>query len=144
MIGQIKGKLERLLEGEKEEKIGERKEEEEEKQSRSTQPGETTSYKGSHRYGRWSSRGRSPNLGTQYVFILIELYFHCSGIFGLEIYCNINVCASMCDSTFSNVSFINVGDLEFGAYMFRIEMSFWLIFALMNMKCSSHVLIVFC
>jgi hypothetical protein len=36
MIGQIKGKLERLLEGEKEEKIGERKEEEEEKQSRST------------------------------------------------------------------------------------------------------------
>ena len=29
-----------------------------------------------------------PNLGTQHVFILIVLYFHCQGIFGLEIYCN--------------------------------------------------------
>ena len=29
-----------------------------------------------------------PNLGTQHVFILIELCFHCQGIFGLEIYCN--------------------------------------------------------
>ena len=29
-----------------------------------------------------------PNLGTQLVFILIELCFHCRGIFGLEIYCN--------------------------------------------------------
>jgi hypothetical protein len=27
-----------------------------------------------------------PNLGTQYVFILIELYFYCLGLFGLEIY----------------------------------------------------------
>ena len=29
-----------------------------------------------------------PNLGTQHGFILIELCFHCWGIFGLEIYCN--------------------------------------------------------
>ena len=29
-----------------------------------------------------------PNLGTQHVFILTELCFHCRGIFGLEIYCN--------------------------------------------------------
>ena len=29
-----------------------------------------------------------PNLGTQHVFILIELCFHCRGIFGLEIYSN--------------------------------------------------------
>ena len=29
-----------------------------------------------------------PNLGTQHVFILIVLCFHCQGIFGLEIYCN--------------------------------------------------------
>jgi hypothetical protein len=29
-----------------------------------------------------------PNLDAQRVFILIELYFHCQGIFGLEIYCN--------------------------------------------------------
>ena len=29
-----------------------------------------------------------PNLGTQPVFILIELCFHCPGLFGLEIYHN--------------------------------------------------------
>ena len=29
-----------------------------------------------------------PNLGTQHVFILTELCYHCWGIFGLEIYCN--------------------------------------------------------
>ena len=29
-----------------------------------------------------------PNLGTQLVFILIELCFHCWGISGLEIYHN--------------------------------------------------------
>jgi hypothetical protein len=29
------------------------------------------------------------NLGTQHVFILIELCFHCRGLFGLEIYHNI-------------------------------------------------------
>ena len=29
-----------------------------------------------------------PNLGAQHVFILIELCFHCWGIFGLEIYHN--------------------------------------------------------
>ena len=27
-----------------------------------------------------------PNLGAQHVFILIELCFHCPGLFGLEIY----------------------------------------------------------
>ena len=29
-----------------------------------------------------------PNLGTQHVFIIIELCFHCLSLFGLEIYCN--------------------------------------------------------
>jgi hypothetical protein len=29
-----------------------------------------------------------PNLGAQHVFILIELGFHCLGLFGLEIYHN--------------------------------------------------------
>ena len=29
-----------------------------------------------------------PNLGVQLVFILIELCFHCPGIFRLEIHCN--------------------------------------------------------
>jgi hypothetical protein len=56
MIGQIKGRWCRKL-GEKEkEKMeeGEDAEEgEEEKQSRSTWPGETISYKGSHRCRRW-------------------------------------------------------------------------------------------
>ena len=49
MIGQIKGKVERKV-GEKKEKMEEgedtEEEEEEEKWSRSTWPGETTSYKG--------------------------------------------------------------------------------------------------
>jgi hypothetical protein len=31
-----------------------------------------------------------PNLGTQHVFMLTELCFHCWAIFGLEIYCNIH------------------------------------------------------
>jgi hypothetical protein len=35
-----------------------------------------------------------PNLGTQHVFILIELCFHCWGIFGLEIYHNNSSCVS--------------------------------------------------
>jgi hypothetical protein len=30
-----------------------------------------------------------PSLGTQHVFILIELCFHCQGLLGLEIYHNI-------------------------------------------------------
>ena len=34
-----------------------------------------------------------PNLGTQLVFILIELCFHCRGMFGLQIYHN-NILAS--------------------------------------------------
>ena len=33
-----------------------------------------------------------PNLGTQHVFILTELCYHCWGIFGLEIYCNREDC----------------------------------------------------
>jgi hypothetical protein len=49
MIGQIKGRVkqEKMEEGEDE------AEEEEEKWSRSTRPGETASFKGSHRCGRW-------------------------------------------------------------------------------------------
>ena len=33
-----------------------------------------------------------PNVGTQHVFILIELCFHCTGLFGLEIYCYTLTC----------------------------------------------------
>jgi hypothetical protein len=57
MIGQIKGKVEQKVEGEKKEKMEEgedtEEEEEEEKLSRSIWPGETASSKGSHRCGRW-------------------------------------------------------------------------------------------
>ena len=38
-------------------------------------------------YGEDGSVGL-PNLGTQHVFILIELCFYCRSIFGLEIYHN--------------------------------------------------------
>jgi hypothetical protein len=44
-----------------------------------------------------------PNLGTQHVFILIESYFHCYGLFRLEIYSNmyINIfCVCVCVSYF--------------------------------------------
>jgi hypothetical protein len=55
MIGQKKGKVEQKVERGKKEKMeeGEDIEEEEEKRSRSTWPGETASSKGSHRCGRW-------------------------------------------------------------------------------------------
>ena len=53
MIGQIKGNVERKVSREKKEKMEEgedtEEEEEEEKQSRNTWPGETASFKGSHR-----------------------------------------------------------------------------------------------
>jgi hypothetical protein len=58
--------------------------EEEEKQSRTTWPGETTSCKGSHNVEDGSVAVDLPNLGTQHVFILIESCFHCQGIFGIE------------------------------------------------------------
>jgi hypothetical protein len=56
MIGQIKGKVELKGKGEKKKlKEGEvaGEEEEKEKQSRRTWPGEIASSKGSHRGGRW-------------------------------------------------------------------------------------------
>ena len=59
--------------------------EEKERISRSTWLGEITNYKG------WDVVVDLPNLGVQLVFILIELCFHCQGIFGLEIYSNIIV-----------------------------------------------------
>jgi hypothetical protein len=39
--------------------------------------------------------------------------------------------------SFNIVSFMDVGALAFGAYMFRIETFFWWNFPLMNMKCPS-------
>ena len=55
MVGQIKGKVEQKMEMEKEKmEEGENVEEdEEEKWSRGTWPGETESSKGSHRWRRW-------------------------------------------------------------------------------------------
>jgi hypothetical protein len=53
---------------------------------------------------------------------------------------SINMLGLMCDLSFRNVSFMNVGALEFGAWKFRIEMSFWWIFPLKRMKCFSLLL----
>jgi hypothetical protein len=91
MIGQIKGKVERKV-GEKKEKMeeGEDAEEEEgkEKQSRNTWPGENASSKGLIEGEEGSISIDLPNLSEQHIFILIVSYFHCQGIFGLEIYHN--------------------------------------------------------
>ena len=38
-----------------------------------------------------------PNLGAQHVFILIELCFHCQGIFGLEM-CSVLRSTCLCPS----------------------------------------------
>ena len=72
--------------GEKERERTE-EEEEEEKWSRSTWPGKTIRNLIDEEDG--SVVVDLPNLGAQHVFILIKLCFHCPGIFGLEIYCNI-------------------------------------------------------
>jgi hypothetical protein len=74
-----------LREKERERTTGE---EEEGKWSTSTWPGETASSKGSLNGEHGSVVLDLPNLGAQHVFILIELCFHCLGIFGLEIYLN--------------------------------------------------------
>jgi hypothetical protein len=50
---------------------------------RSTWPGKTTSYKGSHRWEDGSVVVDLPNLGVQLVFVLIELCFLCPGLSGL-------------------------------------------------------------
>jgi hypothetical protein len=69
------GKKEEMEEGEDTEE-----EKEEEKQRRSTLPGETASFKGSHRCGRLGSVVVDlPNLGAQHVFILIVLVFSLPG-----------------------------------------------------------------
>ena len=48
----------------------------------------------------------------------------------------------MCNLSFSNVSFTNVGALAFEAQMLRNEMSSWWIFPLMKMKCPSPSLLL--
>ena len=58
------------------------------KRSRSKWLGEITSYIGTLDVEDGSVVVDLPNLGTQHVFILIVLCFHCLGIFGMEIYCN--------------------------------------------------------
>jgi hypothetical protein len=41
-----------------------------------------------------------PNLGTQHVIILTVLHFHCQGIFGMEINCNIKLLGQIGDFFF--------------------------------------------
>lgn len=50
---------------------------------------------------------------------------------------SINVCDFMCDLSFSNTSFVNVGALTFEDKMFRTEVSSWWIYPLMGIKCPS-------
>ena len=65
-----------------------------------------------------------------------ELLMTCTlGKSGALISATINVQCSICGLSFSNVSFMNVGALAFGAQMVRIELSSWWIFPLVSMKC---------
>jgi hypothetical protein len=88
MIGQIKGRVDRK-EGE-EEKIGrgrgqDAEEKEEEKQSREAHGLEKPQVlRGLIDVKDGSVAVDLSNLGTQHVFILTVLCFHCRGIFGLE------------------------------------------------------------
>jgi hypothetical protein len=77
------GKVELKVLGEKGERTMEKKEEG--KWSRHTWPGEIRGLL----YGEDGSVVVDlPNLGVQLVFTVIELCFHCLGLFGLEIYHN--------------------------------------------------------
>ena len=67
------------------------------KRSRSKWPGETASYIGSLDVEDGSVVVDLPNLGTQHVFILIVLCFHCLGIFGMKIYCNRRLLVLCCE-----------------------------------------------
>ena len=72
-MGREKGKME---EGE------DREEEEEDKQSRSIWPGEQQVLRGLIVVEDGSIAVDLPNLGTEHIFILTVLRFHCRGIFG--------------------------------------------------------------
>ena len=90
MIGQIKGKVER--------KVGERRKWKRERMQRRRKKKKSRAeahgleklqvLRGLIDVEDGSVVVDLPNLGTQHVFILIELCFHCRGIFGLEIYRN--------------------------------------------------------
>ena len=67
------------------------------KRSRSKWPGKTTIYIRSLDVEDGSVVVDLPNLGTQHVFILIVLCFHCLGIFGMEIYCNRRLLVLCCE-----------------------------------------------
>jgi hypothetical protein len=48
----------------------------------------------------------------------------------------------MCDLSFSNVSFTNVGALAFGTEMLRSEMASWWISPLLSINCHSVFLLI--
>jgi hypothetical protein len=56
--------------------------------SRTTQPGEAASSKGCPSWESEQSSGNLPNLGLQLISIVTELCGFCTGLLGLEIYCN--------------------------------------------------------
>ena len=88
MIGQIKGKVEQKV-GERRRKWKrERMQRRRKKKSRAEAHGleKLQVLRGLIDVEDGSVAVDLPNLGTQHVFILIELCFHCQGIFGLENY----------------------------------------------------------
>ena len=93
MIGQIKGKVEQKVGGERGRRKwkGERTERRRKKEkSRAEAHGleKLQVLRGLIDVEDGSVVVDLPNLGTQHVFILIELCFHCPGLFGMEIYRN--------------------------------------------------------
>jgi hypothetical protein len=54
----------------------------------------------------------------------------------------INAWGSMCELSFSNISFKNTSVLVFGVEIFRFEMSFCWTCSLMSIKCPSSFLLI--
>ena len=84
MIGQIKGKVEGKVGRERKEKWERERTQKRRKKSRAEAHGleKLQVLRGVIDVEDGSVAVELPNLGTQHVFILIELCFHCRGIFG--------------------------------------------------------------
>jgi hypothetical protein len=93
MIGQIKGKVGHKVEREKEKRKSERMQRRRKKKSRAEAHGleKPQVLRSLIDKEDGSVVLDLPNLGTQHVFIVTELFFHRRGIFGLEIYRNTNM-----------------------------------------------------
>jgi hypothetical protein len=89
MSGQIEGKVEgKVVGGEKKEKMEEGEDAEEEEGAEECGLEKPQALRGLIDVEDGSIGVDLPNLGTQHVFTLAVLCFHCRGVFGLEIYDN--------------------------------------------------------